>query len=171
MSFLLFPFPFFFSLFIFSFLLLFFSFHLSFLRDGNGTDQYDDGLFPLKRIFTALFSPCQLASWLTRARAAASRPRFAGENRMHVLKARRNKPADSQTSSPPPPPSLSVSLSLSVSFSPNPPTFALFLSLRAPCTSLSLFGIYIRAAGDGEMVVQHTRATRATYVHVHAYVT
>ncbi|KYM75819.1 hypothetical protein ALC53_13884 [Atta colombica] len=27
------------------------------LYNGNGTDQYDDGLFPLKRIFTALFSP------------------------------------------------------------------------------------------------------------------
>lgn len=34
-----------------------FVFHLSFLRNGNGVDQYDDGLFPLKRIFTALFSP------------------------------------------------------------------------------------------------------------------
>lgn len=40
-----------------SFLFFSFLFHLSFLRDGNGTDQYDDGLFPLKRIFTALFSP------------------------------------------------------------------------------------------------------------------
>ncbi|KYN10766.1 hypothetical protein ALC57_17373, partial [Trachymyrmex cornetzi] len=27
------------------------------LYNGNGMDQYDDGLFPLKRIFTALFSP------------------------------------------------------------------------------------------------------------------
>lgn len=54
MSFLLFPFPFFFSFYLF---FSFFLFHLSFLRDGNGTDQYDDGLFPLKRIFTALFSP------------------------------------------------------------------------------------------------------------------
>ncbi|KYQ47136.1 hypothetical protein ALC60_13882, partial [Trachymyrmex zeteki] len=34
--------------------------------NGNGMDQYDDGLFPLKRIFTALFSPY--------SRAATDRP-------------------------------------------------------------------------------------------------
>lgn len=85
-----------------------------------------------------------------------------GESRMHVLKARRNKPADSRISSPPP--SL---LPFSVSFSLNPPTSSLLsFSLRVPLLCPSF--VHEPPVMARSELVAHARAM---YVHVHAYIT